>query len=76
MNPSPEIVNAIEGAINWLKSASIIGVRLEKKINPAGRKDNKLIPDMEAPPLWARFYELGTNRAYLSRSWLDNLLYF
>lgn len=60
--PSPEIVNAIEGAINWLKSASIIGVRLEKKINPAGRKDNKLIPDLEAPPLWTRFYELNTNR--------------
>lgn len=61
-DPSPEIVNAIEGAIKWLKAASIIGVRLEEKINIAGRKDNQLIPDLEAPPLWARFYELGTNR--------------
>ncbi|MFO7657290.1 MAG: pectate lyase [Bacteroidales bacterium] len=61
-NPSPEVVNAIEGAINWLKAASIIGVRLEEKINIAGRKDNQLIPDPGAPPLWARFYELGTNR--------------
>ena len=26
--------------------------------------DKKIVPDRQAPPLWARFYEIGTNRPF------------
>jgi PelA/Pel-15E family pectate lyase len=61
-NPSQEIIDAIEGAVTWLKAAAITGTRYEERINNDGTKLRFLIPDLEAPPLWARFYELGTNR--------------
>jgi PelA/Pel-15E family pectate lyase len=30
------------------------------------RKDVVAVPDPEAPPLWARFYEIGTNRPFMA----------
>ena len=67
-NPSPQIIAAIEGAINWFKAYPIKGMRLDKVLNPDGRTERILVPDNEAPLLWARFYELETNRPiYLDR---------
>ena len=67
-NPSPEIIESIEGGIKWLKSVTITGVRLTKRLNPDGRKEALLSPDPNAPKLWARFYELETDRPlYLDR---------
>jgi hypothetical protein len=67
-NPSDEIVEAIESGISWLENNSINGVRLERVRNPDGRTERKLISDINAKPLWARFYELETNRPlYLDR---------
>lgn len=67
-SPTPEIINAVEGAVSWLKSVAISDQRLDKVLNPDGRTDCLLVNDPDAPLLWARFYELGTNRAlYLDR---------
>ena len=67
-NPSPEIIASIEGAIDWLLSVKMKGWRLERVKNDDGRSERRLIADPEAPPLWARFYELKTNRPlYLDR---------
>ena len=66
--PSPEIIEAIESGVDWLKKSAIKGIRLEEIRNPDGRTEPKLIPDDNAPLLWARFYELETNRPlYLDR---------
>ena len=66
--PTPEIVVAIEGAVAWFRSVAMKGVRLESARRDDGRKDRWLAPDPDASPLWARFYELGTNRPlYLDR---------
>jgi len=66
--PTPEIVAAIEGAVAWLRSVAMKGVRLELIRRDDGRRERRLVPDPVAPPLWARFYELGTNRPlYLDR---------
>lgn len=66
--PSPEVVAAIEGAVRWLRSVAMSGVRVKRIPNPDGRTDRILVADPDAPPLWARFYELGTNRPlYLDR---------
>ena len=60
--PSPAIVAAIEGAVGWLESVKIAGYRLDDTPGADGRKDRHLVADPAAPPLWARFYELGTNQ--------------
>ena len=60
--PSPEIIAAIEGAISWLQEVAIHGYRFEEFVDENGEDDKKIIPDPDAGPLWARFYELGTNR--------------
>ena len=67
-NPTPEIVAAIEGAVRWLRSVAMSGVRIDRIPASDGRVERVLVEDSDAPPLWARFYELGTNRPlYLDR---------
>ena len=66
--PKPEVIAAIEGAVSWLRSVPIKGMRLQRIVGADGRSQRSLVPDPSAPPLWARFYELGTNRPlYLDR---------
>lgn len=60
--PTPEIVAAIEAAVAWFRSVAISGLRYEDFTGKDGRKDRQVRPDPAAPALWARFYELGTNR--------------
>lgn len=67
-DPSPEIIHAINSAVAWFQKTGIEGKRLEGKLNPDGRTERFLTDDPDAPPLWARFYELETNRPlYLDR---------
>ena len=66
--PSPEVIAAVEAAVAWFRSVALPGLRYEQGATPAVPKHpNKvLVPDPAAPPLWARFYELGTNRPIFS----------
>lgn len=66
--PTPAIVASIEAAVTWLRSVSMSGIRVDRIPRPDGRTEPVLVVDPNAPPLWARFYELGTNRPiYLDR---------
>jgi PelA/Pel-15E family pectate lyase len=60
--PTPEIVAAINGAVTWFEAAAIHGVRLEAFAGADGKRDRRVVADPAGRPLWARFYELGTNR--------------
>jgi pectate lyase len=63
-NPSPEVVQAVQGAVAWFEAVKLTGLRVvsrEDKKAPKGR-DRVVVEDATAPPLWARFYEIGTNR--------------
>jgi PelA/Pel-15E family pectate lyase len=60
-NPSPEIMAAVQGAVTWLESVKIEGIRVVRVRTPGGR-DRAIEKDPSAPPIWARFYEIGTNR--------------
>jgi PelA/Pel-15E family pectate lyase len=60
--PTPKIVAAVEGAVAWLKSVAIAGLRYEEVTLADGTRDRRVVADPSAPPLWARFYDLGTNR--------------
>ena len=66
--PSPEIVRAIEGAVEWFRAAKISGIRVDTIAAPGTAKatDRVVVADANAPPLWARFYEIGTNRPIFS----------
>lgn len=56
-NPSPEVITAVEGAVAWFVSSKITGIRLEKK-----DKNTVVVSDPDAAPMWARFYDLKTQK--------------
>ena len=60
--PTPEQVAAIESAIAWFKDVAIHGFRYERGPDANGIEDAAIVADPDAGPLWARLYELGTNR--------------
>jgi PelA/Pel-15E family pectate lyase len=63
-DPSPEVVAAVEAAIAWFNAVKIEGLAVEwirDEALPRGR-DRVVREDASAAPLWARFYEIGTNR--------------
>ena len=67
-HPSPEIIAAVEGAVAWFRAVSIRGLRVDESPGADGKKDRHAVADSAAPPLWARFYELETNRPiYIGR---------
>jgi len=60
-NPSPEIVAAIEGAVGWFQAHGIADIAVERFADPEGLADRRVIT-APGQTLWARFYELDTNR--------------
>lgn len=56
-NPSLQMIQAIQAGIRWYEDSKVEGLRV-KWIQ--GKR--KAVEDPEAPPLWARFYEIETNR--------------
>lgn len=67
-HPNPEVVQAVEGAVAWFEAAKIKGIRVERQRDSNSPKGtNKVvIADPAAPPMWARFYEIGTNQPIFS----------
>ena len=54
----------MEGAVHWFRQAAVNGVRVVTVADASlpGGKDRRLVKDAEADPVWARYYEIGTNR--------------
>ena len=65
-NPSPEIINSVESAVEWFKTSKIEGIKKEFFTNDEGKRDYKIVECSDCPPLWARFYDLETNRPFFS----------
>lgn len=64
--PGPDVIAAVESAAAWLSAVAVRGVRVEHRAAPDGSVDAVVVEDPAAPPLWARFYEIGTNRPIFS----------
>jgi len=62
--PSPSVVQAVKSAVEWFDAVRITGIRVVERPAPGTPKgvDRVVVSDPSAPPLWARFYELATNR--------------
>jgi pectate lyase len=58
-NPSPEVQRAVKAGVAWFKSVKLEGIRIEKIDG-----DRQVIKDDSASPVWARFYEIETNRPF------------
>ena len=72
-NPDPQIINSINSSVDWFKKSEIKGIKI--KIVPASKVvykyhkssfDRVVIEDSTARPIWARFYELGTNKPFFA----------
>lgn len=57
--PGPDVIRAVKAGVAWFESAKIKGIRIEKV-----QGDRKVIKDESAEPVWARFYEIDTNRPF------------
>ena len=63
-HPSPQVTEAIQAAVAWFDQVKLTGIKLVEKPDPSLPKgyDRIVVADPKAEPLWARFYEIGTNR--------------
>lgn len=71
--PTPEIKRAVESAVRWFERSQIRGIRVDTtSIEPIRYEhhtatiDRIVVPDPDAPPIWSRFYEIGTNRPFMA----------
>ena len=63
-HPDARVREAIKSAVEWFQLTQILGIRwVATTTKPV---DHVLAMDDKAPPMWARFYEIGTNRAIFS----------
>ncbi len=64
--PSPEVRSSIEGAVAWFEAHKVTGQRLVTEKDKDGKDNRVMIPDPQAPALWARFYDLKTGQPFVS----------
>ncbi len=63
-NPEEDVKEAIRCAVAWFDESKLTGLKVEwvKAEDKPGGRDRIVVQDPEAGPLWARFYEIETNR--------------
>jgi pectate lyase len=63
-DPSPAAVRAVDGAAAWFEAAQLKGIRqvVERDAKSPTGRNKVVVKDAAAPPMWARFYEIGSNR--------------
>lgn len=64
--PSPQVVDAIQSAVKWMDDAKILGVQVMDKPDATlpGGFDRVAVANPNAPPIWGRFYDLETGKAF------------
>jgi PelA/Pel-15E family pectate lyase len=79
--PDARVIAAVEGAVEWLRGAVVRGLRVERFVGADGKRDVRTFADSDAPPIWARFYDLETvspiftGRDRIPRERLDDIEY-
>jgi PelA/Pel-15E family pectate lyase len=67
--PNQQIIKSIQSAVKWFSDSKIYNIRVEtfkapefdskyKKVTD----DRRVVIDSTAPPIWTRYYELGTEK--------------
>jgi PelA/Pel-15E family pectate lyase len=62
--PDAHVKETIESAVKWFEASKLTGIKQVEKPDPSLPRghDKVIVADANAPPLWARFYEIGSNR--------------
>jgi PelA/Pel-15E family pectate lyase len=67
--PPAPVVQAIDAAVAWLERTKLTAIRVQKVPAPVAEFerhradfDSVVMPDENAPSIWARHYEIGTDR--------------
>lgn len=55
--PTAAVVRAVDAGAAWYEAVKLQGIRIERTVD-----DRTVRTDPGAPPIWARFYQIGTNR--------------
>jgi pectinesterase len=63
-NPTPEIIKAVQGAVEWFDAHKITNLKVEIYKGPDGKPDKRVVTSPDASPLWARFYDLETGQPF------------
>lgn len=58
-SPSPEVIRAVKAGVEWFHESKITGLKIEKVDGV-----RTAVSDPAGPALWARFYDLETNRPF------------
>jgi PelA/Pel-15E family pectate lyase len=76
-NPSPKVIDAVKSACQWFENSKIEGFKIERKMLGEGKGWNSaMVPDSNAAPLWARFYDIETNQPmYIDRGGVKRQTY-
>jgi PelA/Pel-15E family pectate lyase len=68
-NPTPQIIESVQSAVKWFQDSKILNTRVETVNAPAEKSkyrtyssDREVVVDPHAPPIWTRYYELGTHK--------------
>jgi PelA/Pel-15E family pectate lyase len=59
-NPSPDVIKAVNGAVEWFDSHRVKHLKVEFYTNSDGKPDRRVVEDLNAPDLWGRFCDLET----------------
>ncbi|WP_426452585.1 pectate lyase [Paenibacillus sp. S-38] len=54
---TPQIATSIQAAVKWFGAVKLTGIKVVKTSD-----DVVVVSDPNASPIWARFYEIGTNK--------------
>jgi pectate lyase len=67
-NPSPQVIAAVDGAHDYFEKVKITGIKVEDRKQEGTPRgiERFVVEDPSAPPMWARFYEIGTNKPVFS----------
>ena len=67
-NPGKDIINSVQNAVKWFNGSKILGIKVKEIKAPfvkyyyhSSGKDIIVVKDPVAPPIWTRYYELGTH---------------
>jgi PelA/Pel-15E family pectate lyase len=68
-NPGERIIKSVQGAVKWFKDSKIYYTKVETVPAPPEKSqwktttfDRVVVIDSLAPPIWTRYYELGTEK--------------
>lgn len=64
-NPSEDVVRSVQAAMRWFDKHKITGWKVVHTGADGTTRDTRLVEDVSAHPLWARFYDLDSCQPFV-----------